>query len=269
MNATLQIFEFQSHQVRTVVAEDGAPWWVAADVCGVLGIRNNRQAVAKLDEDEKGVCQADTLGGKQAMTTINESGLYALIVRSDKPEAKAFRKWVTSEVLPAIRKTGGYQVATSPAAPAIPVDYKGALRALLATIEEKEQLEAQRAKEKPMVDFYHQVAASPDTVSMAEAAKLIGYGRNGLMKQLREDGIFDRKNVPKQEYIDRKLFRVVESTWKDSAGKTHVVLAARAYQRGVEFLRRKYGQMNPIWLPASPAIAHLFTEQPLDMVVPK
>lgn len=78
------------------------------DVCAILGIGNNRMASDRLDTDEKGVSQIDTLGGKQEMTVINESGLYNVILRSDKPEAKPFRKWVTSEVLPSIRKTGGY-----------------------------------------------------------------------------------------------------------------------------------------------------------------
>jgi prophage antirepressor-like protein len=104
----LQIFSFEGKETR-VVDVNGEPWWVAKDVCDVLGIQNARDEVAKcLDEDEKGVDKIDTLGGKQEMNVISESGLYALIMRSNKPEAKRFRKWVTSEVLPAIRKTGSY-----------------------------------------------------------------------------------------------------------------------------------------------------------------
>jgi len=103
----LSVFNFDSYQVRTV-ARNGDPWFVASDVCDALDLGNNRQAVARLDEDEKGVTTVDTLGGMQDVTTVNESGMYSLIFTSRKPEAKRFKKWVTSEVLPTIRKTGGY-----------------------------------------------------------------------------------------------------------------------------------------------------------------
>ena len=88
--------------------QDGEPWWVAKDVCNVLGLTNSRMALEALDEDEKGVSKVYTLGGEQDMNIISESGLYALIMRSNKPEAKRFRKWVTGEVLPTLRKTGHY-----------------------------------------------------------------------------------------------------------------------------------------------------------------
>lgn len=106
----LTVFSFDSHAVRTVLV-DGEPWFVAADVCEVLSITNNRNATSRLDDDEKGVRTMDTPSGPQEMGVINESGLYSLILGSRKPEAKRFKKWVTSEVLPSIRKTGGYQDA--------------------------------------------------------------------------------------------------------------------------------------------------------------
>lgn len=110
----MRIFNYHGNTVRTV-ERDGEPWFVLKDVCAVLGIGNSRMVFDRLDDDEKGVSQIDTLGGLQNMSIINESGLYNVILRSDKPEAKPFRKWVTSEVLPTIRKTGGYgQKALSP-----------------------------------------------------------------------------------------------------------------------------------------------------------
>jgi prophage antirepressor-like protein len=100
-------------EIRTVTIK-GEPWFVASDVCDILGIQNIRQNVASvLDDDEKGVCKIYTLGGNQEMSIVNESGLYALILRSRKPEAKKFRKWVTSEVLPSIRKHGFYVSETT------------------------------------------------------------------------------------------------------------------------------------------------------------
>lgn len=103
-------FDFESQNVRVVVGQDGEPWFVAADVCAALTIDNHRNVIARLDDDEKGVHSMDTLGGKQELAVINESGLYSLILTSRKPEAKRFKRWVTHEVLPSIRKTGGYAV---------------------------------------------------------------------------------------------------------------------------------------------------------------
>ena len=110
-------FNFVAQSVRVVMRGD-EPWFVAADVCEALTIANHRDAVAKLDEDEKdGVGITDAIGREQETTVINESGLYSLILPSRKPEAKKFKKWVTSEILPALRKTGHYEICllyTSP-----------------------------------------------------------------------------------------------------------------------------------------------------------
>lgn len=107
--ADLQIFNYGEIPVRTVMI-DGEPWWVLVDVCRVLNLTNSRMTAKQLDEDEKGVSEIYTPGGTQQMTIINEPGLYSVILRSDKPEAKAFKRWITHEVLPAIRKTGSYGV---------------------------------------------------------------------------------------------------------------------------------------------------------------
>lgn len=105
----VQVWNYESSEVRTVQV-NGEPWFVLADVCKVLEISNSRNISSRLEPDEKGVTLVDTLGGTQQMTIINESGLYTVILRSDKPQAKPFRKWVTSVVLPSIRKTGSYSV---------------------------------------------------------------------------------------------------------------------------------------------------------------
>lgn len=102
-------FDYHGQQVRVTGTKEN-PLWVLADVCKVLDISNPRNVSARLEDDEKGVRQIDTLGGKQKVSVVTESGLYAVILRSDKPEAKPFRKWITSEVLPSIRKTGSYSV---------------------------------------------------------------------------------------------------------------------------------------------------------------
>ena len=104
----LKVFDNPTFGSIRTLNIDGEPWFVASDVCKALGIANSRDAVARLDEDEKGVALTDTLGGVQNLTTVNEPGLYALVLSSRKPEAKAFKRWITHEVIPSIRKHGGY-----------------------------------------------------------------------------------------------------------------------------------------------------------------
>lgn len=108
-----KVFTFnENNKPIRVELVDGDPWFVAKDVCDALGIENNRNATSRLDDDEKGASIVRTSSGEQSMTTVNESGLYNLIFQSRKPEAKKFRKWVTGEVLPSIRKTGRYEAAS-------------------------------------------------------------------------------------------------------------------------------------------------------------
>lgn len=102
------IYRYDENKPMRTLNLNGEPWFVLRDVCEVLGLGNSRMVADRLDEDEKGVSQIDTLGGVQNATIISESGLYNVILRSDKPEAKPFRKWVTAVVLPSIRKNGGY-----------------------------------------------------------------------------------------------------------------------------------------------------------------
>ncbi len=107
-------FKFDNHTVRTITRDDGEPWFVAADVCAVLDIKNTSMAVERLDEDEKGIILTETLGGKQDVLAVNEYGLYSLTSGSRKPAAKRFNRWVNHEVLPAIRKTGRYEAPKNP-----------------------------------------------------------------------------------------------------------------------------------------------------------
>ena len=100
-------------QIRTV-DYNSEPWFVAVDICRALDIKNSRDALTRLDEDEKGVVSTDTLGGKQEVTAVNEYGLYNIVLSSRKPEAKAFKRWITHDVIPAIRKTGKYAVNAEP-----------------------------------------------------------------------------------------------------------------------------------------------------------
>lgn len=131
----ITIFKYESKKVRTII-RDGEPWFVLRDVCHVLGISNSKMVAARLDEDEKGVSFTDSLGGQQKTTIISEPGLYKVILRSHKSEAKKFMNWVTHEVLPEIRKTGSY-IRT-------PRTYIQALEALLESEKEKERLKQEK-----------------------------------------------------------------------------------------------------------------------------
>lgn len=110
MTTDIMPFDFHGQTVRTLTDSHGEPWFVAKDVCDILGITNSRDAMSPLDDDEKGVANTDTPGGRQNVSIVSEPGLYVLIGKSRKPEAKAFRRWVNHEVLPSIRKTGSYMM---------------------------------------------------------------------------------------------------------------------------------------------------------------
>ena len=129
-------FNFDQYQVRTLRHDDGEVWFVAPDVCDALDVGNVSMAVGRLDDDEKGISSIDTLGGPQEVTIISESGLYSLVLTSRKPEAKRFKKWVTSEVLPSIRKTGSYSMAQPKATADLP-DLVSACNALVASVDAK------------------------------------------------------------------------------------------------------------------------------------
>ena len=155
MDNKLMTFESESFgKIRTLTI-DGEPWFVAADVCRALEIGNPSMTVERLDDDEKGISTIDTLGGKQRMTIINEPGLYSLVLSSRKPEAKAFKRWITHEVIPAIRRYGGYmtkslleQVLENPS-----LIYEFARR-MLEEQQKNERLRQELDRAKPKADYY-------------------------------------------------------------------------------------------------------------------
>ncbi|EXI92404.1 MAG: putative phage-encoded protein [Candidatus Accumulibacter sp. BA-94] len=167
MNA-ITPFHFGDQQVRVISDDHGEPWFVGADVCEALALRNSRDAMARLDEDEKGVAITDTLGGQQEMVTINESGLYSLILTSRKAEARKFKKWVTSEVLPAIRRTGAYA-----AAPAMPVVKNAAMQLVIAQAMELDRLEQEQRMLASRVEAVESRVSTQDSMFYT----VIGYAK--------------------------------------------------------------------------------------------
>lgn len=251
----LQTWNYGSSEIRTV-EKDGEPWWVLADVCKVLEISNSRNVSSRLETDEKGVTLVDTLGGTQQMTIINESGLYAVILRSDKPQAKPFRKWVTNEVLPSIRKHGAYmtdhtleQALTSP-------DFLIQLATQLK--EEKEQrkrLEVKVEQDRPKVLFAESVSASKTSILVGELAKIlkqngVDTGQTRLFAWMRENGYLIKRrgndyNMPTQRAMEMKLFEVKETSVTHSDGHISVNKTPKVTGKGqVYFVNKIMAKRN-------------------------
>lgn len=232
----IKIFENPEFgSVRTVII-DNEPWFVGKDVALALGYSNTRDALNKhVDTEDKGVAKCDTLGGSQEMTVINESGVYALVFGSKLDSAKRFKHWVTSEVLPSIRKTGGYQ---------LPQTYAEALRALADQAEENERLLTDNKRMKPKEEFFDAVTDSKDAIDMKDTANALhmGIGRNKLFQFLRDQKILTQNNRPYQQYIDCGYFRVIEQKYDRGYGETGVNIKTVVYQKGVDFIRKKLNE---------------------------
>lgn len=212
------IFPETNKRVRIVMI-DGAPWWVARDVCNVLQMERPDAALRGLDEDEKGAHSVSTPGGEQRMSVINESGLYSMILRSRKAEAKAFKKWITGEVLPEIRRTGGYgQDKHRFDTPQTFGD------ALLLAAQQWEELEAAKKELEaaaPKVEAADAYFASEKFLLVREAAKLLGLREKQLRTLLLERGfIFRHRNAYGDSYYD------VTARYADAG-----LLATRVYSR--------------------------------------
>lgn len=234
--------------VRTVTI-NGDPWFVGKDVAAALGFTNPRDAISThvFDED-KGVESIDTLGGKQKMTVINESGLYALVFGSRLKSAQRFKHWVTSEVLPAIRKTGGYRTPAP----------QGKELLALAVLEAQKTIEAQNAeieRMRPKGIFADAVKASTSSILIGDLAKLlrqngVDIGQKRLFEYLRNHGyLIKRKgsdwNMPTQKSMNMGLFEIKESTHIDGNGCNIVTRTPKATGKAqIYFVNKFVGGMS-------------------------
>lgn len=262
MNNEIQKFDFKGAALRTLTDGVGEPWFVAKDVCDILGMSNPSMAIAALDKDE--VSQVDPknyLGSEnrsnQAINIVSEPGLYRLVMKSRKPEAKEFQRWVTHEVLPQIRRTGGY-IPTSES----DSDEDIMARAVLVaqkTIERKnQQLQAKDAQIRvlePKARFADAVAASDGTCLVGELAKMLrqngmDIGQNRLFRLLQADGYLGKsgsnRNVPTQRAMDLGLFRIKETTVTHADGHTTVSRTPKVTGKGQRyFIDRYWGRTQP------------------------
>ena len=192
----LQIFNYNGGEVRTV-QKDGEPWFVLKDVCTALGISHVKDTANRLENDEVGQTEViDSIGRTQTATIINESGLYSVILRSDKPEAKPFRKWVTSEVLPSIRKHGAYMtdalLSRMDEHPELISEYIGKLRAenakANAAREALKKAEAENARLAPKASYYDSFVGVESVTCLRYTAKELGVPQKKFIGYLLEKG---------------------------------------------------------------------------------
>jgi len=200
--------------VRTITRED-EPWFVAADVCRALEISNNRDALSRLDDDEKGVALTDTPGGQQEMSVINEPGLYTLVLGSRKPEARAFKRWITHEVIPAIRKHGGY--LTPPTIEEL-LDNPDMIVELALKLKAEREKRAEAEKNlmiaKPKVEYFDALVDRNTLTGIRETAKELQWREKDFVSFLLEKGFVYRdqksKLQPYAEQVTDGLFVLKE-----------------------------------------------------------
>lgn len=246
----LQVFNYKSSEVRTV-QRDGEPWFVLKDVCQVLDLGSPHKVAERLDPDEKGRNLIPTPGGNQETTIINESGLYNVILRSDKPEAKPFRKWVTSEVLPTIRRHGMY--ATAETVEKMLSDPDAMIQVFTALKEERAARKALADKveqDKPKVLFADAVATAHTSILVGELAKLlkqngVDIGQNRLFRWMRENGFLIRRNgadfnMPTQRAMELGLFEIKETVISHADGHTSVNKTPKVTGKGQQFFVRRF-----------------------------
>lgn len=248
MEDQIQLFNFENQQVRTLRI-DGEPYFVGKDVAEILGYSRTADAIKQhVDEEDKGVGKIQTPGGKQNLTIINESGLYSLILASKMPNAKRFKRWVTSEVLPTIRRHGAYM--TDEKAFDVVNNKDGLASLLQQAADQLRQKDIQIEEMKPKALFADSVATSKSTVLVGELAKIlrgngVDIGATRLFKWLRENGyLINRKgsdwNMPTQKAMNMGLFKIKETTINHSNGATSISKTPKVTGRGQQYFVNKF-----------------------------
>ena len=241
----MQIFQNRAFGAVRVVEHEGEPWFVAKDECECLELTDVSKTISLLDDDEKGTNSIRTPGGKQDMLIVSEPGLYSLVLRSRKPEAKAFKRWIVHEVIPSIRRTGGY------GAPALP-NFRNPAEAARAWADKEEQrlleeqkrlaLEQRMEEVKPKVVFAESIEVAKTSISVGEMAKLIkqatGYdiGQNRFFEWLRNRGYLHKDgsqtNMPTQRSMDAGWMEIKEGTRIGSSGESRITRTPKITGKG-------------------------------------
>ena len=259
MNNEIQQFDFRGASLRTLTDKAGEPWFVAKDVCDILELTNPAVALQSLDDDEKTNLSNSYVwseSGRRPLI-ISEPGLYRLVMRSRKPEAKEFQRWVTHEVLPQIRKTGGY-IPTTAADDDMTILAKAVMIGQRTMEAQKQKIAEQQTRIvelEPKARFADAVAASDGTCLVGELAKMLrqngmDIGQNRLFRLLQADGYLGKsgsnRNVPTQRAMELGLFRIKETTVTHADGHTTVSRTPKVTGKGQRyFIDRYWGRAQP------------------------
>ena len=256
MNNDLQVFKNNEFGEIRALQINNEPWFVGKDLAKCLGYSNTRDAIDKhIDKEDKGVAKLDTPGGKQNMVIVNESGLYSLILGSQLPTAKRFKRWVTKEVLPSIRKHGAYltdnvmdEILDNP-------DFGiRLLEELKAERNEKQLLQSQIEEDRPKVVFAEALEISETSILVGELAKIlrqngIDIGQNRLFKWLRNNGYLGRRgenyNIPTQYSMNLGLFEIKVRTINNPDGSTRTTKTPKVTGKGQIYFINKFKKDNP------------------------
>lgn len=244
-NQNIKVFENEQFGKIRVVEKNNEPWFIAKDVCKALGLAQVSRAIQKLDEDEVTNSKViDSIGREQKVNAISEAGMYSLVLVSRKPEAKAFKRWVTHEVLPAIRRTGGYIATKKDDTPE-----EIMARAVLIAQDTINRQKQQIADMQPKALFADAVAASHTSILVGELAKLlkqngVEIGQNRLFKWLRENGYLMKTgssyNMPTQRSMERELFEVKETSITHSDGHITVQKTPKVTGKGQQYFINRF-----------------------------
>jgi len=253
----ISIFKNEQFGEIRVINQNNEPWFIGKDVADLLGYKNSRDALNKhTDIDERDVAKCNTLGGEQLQMIINESGLYSLILSSKLPQAKQFKRWVTGEVLPEIRKTGGYIPSNENDS-----DEDIMAKALLIAnrkIQLKNNVIAEKERklieQQPKVVFADAVSASNTSILVGDLAKIlkqngIDVGANRLFERLRQEGyLIKRKgtdyNMPTQKSMELGLFQVKETSIAHSDGHISISKTSKVTGKGQVYFVNKFRMVN-------------------------
>lgn len=258
MNNEIQQFDFKGASLRTLTDEAGEPWFVLKDCMSILDLGNPTETVKMFDDDEFSTTEViDSIGRRQQAYVISEPGLYKLVMRSRKPEAHEFQRWVTHEVLPQIRKTGGY-IPTTDADDDMTILAKAVMIGQRTMEAQKQKIAEQQTRIvelEPKARFADAVAASDGTCLVGELAKMLrqngmDIGQNRLFRLLQADGYLGKsgsnRNVPTQRAMDLGLFRIKETTVTHADGHTTVSRTPKVTGKGQRyFIDRYWGRAQP------------------------
>ena len=249
--STVELFQYETAQLRTVTV-GGDPWFVAADVAKILEFRDAHNLVRGLDDEDRGTQKVSTPSGTQDVTIISEPGLYAAIVRSNSDRVKPFKRWLTHEVLPEIRKSGGYSL--------VPKSLPEALRAYATEVEAHEVTKSELEQAAPAAAAWDALADTEGDYSLRDAAQILSRdpaihtGQNRLMVSIRDLRMVDAKGQPYQKHIEHLRLRATSYEHPHS-GEPVLSKQIRVTVHGLKYLHKRLGGTEPLRIDSSALVA--------------